>query len=106
MQCLRLRTVASTKVEGGHVDAKFISDLMSKHIDMLDPKKLSVDIVLFDGAANVQKAGRIFEAKYPRVTCVHGAAHLLSLFFSDFFKAKLRMLLTRLCKGTNKWFGC
>jgi hypothetical protein len=102
---LEIMDCSEHKAEGGHVDAKFVADLVGKHIDSLDPKKESVDIVLFDGAANVQKAGRILEARYSRVTCVHGAEHVISLFFSDFFKTEPGMLLTRLCKATNKWFG-
>ena len=49
----------------------------------LDPLSTRVDCVFFDGASNVQKAGRLLEAKYPRIHVQTCAAHLVSLFFSD-----------------------
>ena len=44
-----------------------------------------MDLVFFDGASNVQNAGRILSARYPRITVGHGAEHVVSLFFSDVF---------------------
>ena len=43
-------------------------------------------MVYFDGASNVQKAGKALAAAYPRVTSLHGAEHVVSLFFSDISK--------------------
>ena len=71
---------------GGKKDASYISDLFFPHIEKLDPDKLYTDLVLFDGASNVQKAGEIIGAIYPRVTCLAGAEHVISLFFSDVAK--------------------
>ena len=45
-----------------------------------------VDLVLFDGASNVQNAGLILKAYNPRITVGHGAEHVVSLFFSDVYK--------------------
>jgi hypothetical protein len=44
-----------------------------------------VDLVLFDGASNVQNAGKLVSITYPRITVVHGAEHVVSLFFKDIF---------------------
>ena len=42
----------------------------------------------FDGASNVQKAGDLLMAKYPRTFCFHGGEHVVSLFFSSIAKIK------------------
>jgi hypothetical protein len=52
----------------------------------LDPDKVLIDLVFFDGASNVQKAGRILEAYNPLITSLHGAEHVVSLFFQDISK--------------------
>ena len=44
-----------------------------------------VNLVLFDGASNVQKARRIMAIHHPRITVVHGAEHVTSLFFKDVY---------------------
>ena len=69
--------------KGGLKDARYIAGLFQPHIESLDPQHCLVDTVFFDGAANVQKAGRILEQTYPRITVLHGAEHVVSLFFAD-----------------------
>ena len=49
----------------------------------LDPTSTRIDSVFFDGASNVQKAGQLLAAKYPRMHVHACAAHCVSLFFSD-----------------------
>ena len=44
-----------------------------------------VDLVLFDGASNVQKAGNMSALHHPRITIGHGAKHGISLFFNDVY---------------------
>ena len=39
--------------------------------------------LFFYGAANVQKAGKILSVKYPRISVLYGAEHVVSLFFAD-----------------------
>ncbi len=48
--------------------------------------KDNTDVFFFDGASNVQKAGLVLEQKYPRAHTLHGAEHVISLFFSDIAK--------------------
>ncbi len=43
------------------------------------------DLLLFDGASNVQNAAKLVSITYPRITVVHGAEHVVSLFFKDIF---------------------
>ena len=71
---------------GGKKDASYIARLFEPHLRYLDPNKNCVDLFYFDGASNVQKAGDILCAKYPRATCLHGAEHVVSLFFADISK--------------------
>jgi hypothetical protein len=65
---------------GGKKDAPYIASLFEPHMKRLDPMKNCIDLFYFDGASNVQKAGRIMCAKYPRATCLHGAEHVVSFF--------------------------
>ncbi len=39
--------------------------------------------MLFDGASNVQNAGKLVSTTYPHITVVHGAEHVVSLFFKN-----------------------
>ena len=71
---------------GGKKDATYIAGLFKPHLKELDPQKALVDLVYFDGASNVQKAGNILGAHYPCVTCLHGSKHVVSLFFGDLSK--------------------
>jgi hypothetical protein len=68
---------------GGKKDAKYIASIFEGHIAELDPYGIHLNAVLFDGASNVQKAGRVIKAKYPQVLVLHGIEHVISLFFSD-----------------------
>ena len=68
---------------GGKKDARYIASIFEANIEELDPKGVHLNAVLFDGASNVQKAGRVIEAKYPQVSVLHGIEHCISLFFSD-----------------------
>ncbi len=76
----------SHMVEGGKKDAEFIMEYFSDKVDEFDPSGTLTDCFFFDGAANVQKAGAILCAKYPRAMSFHGGEHVLSLFFSDLAK--------------------
>jgi hypothetical protein len=73
-------------VEGGKKDALYIASQFDPWIKKLDPSHTRMDCVFFDGASNVQKAGRVLEAKFPRLQVVHGAEHVASLFFADIAK--------------------
>jgi len=73
---------------GGKKDAPYISHLFERHVEEYDPEKKLVDLFYFDGASNVQKAGRLLVAKYPRAMCLHGGEHVISLFFADLAKMR------------------
>ena len=79
---------------GGKKDAPYISNLILPLIKMIEGKAENdhskkkpglVDLVLFDGASNVVKAGKLLAINYPRITALHGAEHVVSLFFRDVY---------------------
>lgn len=72
--------------EGNKKDASYIASIVKNEIQKLDPEKTLTDLIYFDGAANVQKAGQILTALYPRATCLHAIEHGVSLFFADISK--------------------
>ena len=74
--------------QGGKKDAPYIASLFETHLLVLDEQKTLVDLFYFDGASNVQKAGRLLSVKYPRAVCLHGSEHVVSLFFSDLAKMR------------------
>ena len=71
---------------GGRKDARYIAELMEGIIQQYDPDKSRSTLFWFDGASNVQKAGKILEAKFPRSYTLHGGEHVVALFFSDIAK--------------------
>ena len=90
---------------GGKKDASYIAKLFRPHLAELDLHKTCVDLVYFDGASNVQKAGAILSAHYPRISCLHGAEHVVSLFFSDISKLPAVNTFIRFYRRIYKWFG-
>ena len=74
--------------DGGKKDATYIMDQFRRKVDEIDVDKKLTDCFFFDGASNVQTAGAILCATYPRAMCFHGGEHVLSLFFSDLSKLK------------------
>ena len=68
---------------GGKKDATYLADQFVEKIEELDPLHNRLDVIIFYGASNVQKSGRLIEANCPQVTVLHGAEHVTALFFSD-----------------------
>ncbi len=77
----------SEMAKGGKKDAKYIAGLLKPIISWIeqtkDPNNQKTDhwgvddLVLFDGASNVQNVGKLVSITYPHITIVHGA----ELFF-------------------------
>jgi hypothetical protein len=102
--------------KGGKKDAKFIAGLLKPIISLIeqtkDPKNQKtdhqgvVDLLLFDGASNVQNAGKLVSITYPHITVVHGAEHVVSLFFKDIFtKTPVFQCLSQCLKWCRNIFG-
>ena len=49
----------------------------------------------FDGACNVQKAGKSMSINFPLVVCIHEVDHVVSLFFDD------AIFIRRVCHVVN-----
>jgi hypothetical protein len=84
-QCACLEIVDATDhlIDGGTKDARFIAEKLLTHMNTLDKHQELFDAAYFDGASNVQKAGRVLAVHYPRLSVFHGAEHVVNLFFSD-----------------------
>ena len=66
-----------------------------------------MDLLLFDGATNVQKAGQIMAARYPWLTVIHGADHAISLVFGDLFKKVTEFKrMVNICRKVRNVSGC
>jgi hypothetical protein len=103
-------------VKGGKKDATYIVGLLKAIISRIeqtkDPNNQKtdhrgvVDLVLFDGASNVQNARKLVSITYPCITIVHGAEHVVSLFFKDIFtKMPLFQCLSQFSKQCRNIFG-
>jgi hypothetical protein len=102
--------------KGGKKDAKYISGLLKPIISRIeqtkDPNNQKtdhwevVDLVLFDDASNVQNAAKLVSITYPRITVVHGAEQVVSLFFQDIFtKMPVFQRLSQFLKWCRNIFG-
>ena len=97
---------------GGKKDAKHIAQIVMPLIKQMEVehvmhnKKLTgiVDLVFFDGASNVQNAGKILRAFNPHITIGHGAA--VNMFFSDVYnKVPVFQRLSDFAKRIHNIFG-
>ena len=73
--------------EGWRKTGPYIRDLFKPWMEKVDPHKNCVDLILFDGASNVQLAGDLLANFFPRCTVVHGSEHVVDLVFSDIAKS-------------------
>jgi hypothetical protein len=84
--CLRIVDCSEHLESDGKKDAAYISELFLPHIlEMEKTTPRCTDLIIFDGASNVQKAGSLLEAKFPHISVIHGAEHVISLFYHDVF---------------------
>jgi hypothetical protein len=73
--------------KGGKKDAKFLSGIVRPLIMWLEARAKSniIDLIMFDGASNVQLAAKIVARYHPRIIVCHGIEHVIALFFSDVY---------------------
>ena len=91
--------------KGKTKSAEFIAQhLFVPHFAALDPEKKLIDMVAFDGAANVQKAGRALCEFYPRCTVIHGGEHVVSLVCGDICKLPVIYALINVNKALYRFF--
>ncbi len=98
------------------MDAKYVAGLLKPIISQIeqtkDPNNQKtdhwgvVDLVLFDGASNMQNDGKQVSITYPCISIVHGAEHVISLFFKDIFtKMPVFQYLFQFLKWWRNIFG-
>jgi hypothetical protein len=91
---------------GNKNDSSYIASLFHPHTDTMETDFPNTTSLLFlDGAANVKTAGAVIEAKYPRAITLHGAEHVVSLFFSDIFSFPECNALYQIAKRAYRVFG-
>jgi hypothetical protein len=64
-----------------------------------------IDLVYFDRASNVQKAGTVLEAKDPGNVVLHCAEHVIALFFNSVFKLNIIPAFSSITKRAYWIFG-
>ena len=52
----------------------------------IDPTKSITDVVIFDGASNLQLGGDILNIYYPKLTVMNWVEHTISILLNDFSK--------------------
>jgi hypothetical protein len=67
-------------VKGGKKDESYIANLFKEKVLEYDPLQICTSVFFFDGGLNVQKAGEVLMARFPRTVD--------SLFFSSITKVK------------------
>ena len=111
---LEIVDCTSEMASGGKKSAQYICGLIKPIISRIEMTKNSqfsnhtgvVDLLLFDGASNVQKAAQLVSVAYPRITVIHGAEHVVSLFFKDVFtKVQAFKKLSDFSKRCRNIFG-
>jgi hypothetical protein len=104
--CLRIVDCTGHLETDGRKDATFISDLFIPHISEMENKiPKCTDLVIFDGASNVQKAGQLLEARFPHISVIHGAEHVISLFYRDIFHLREFEILKKTNRHIYRCFG-
>ena len=111
---LEIANCAAHLAKGGKKDAKYIAKIIMPLIQLMESEEDMhkktysglVDLVFFDGASNVQNAGKILRAFNPRITVGHGAEHVVSLFFADVYsKVQSFMFLSAFAKRLRNIFS-
>ena len=104
--CLRIADCSAHLQADGTKDASYISGLFIPHILEMEKRAAKcTDLVIFDGASNVQKAGALLEAKFPHISAIHGAEHVISLFYQDVFELRPFATLKNLNRIIYRYFG-
>lgn len=104
--CLRIVDFTAHLQADGKKDAAHIAELFVPHIiEMEKATPKCTDLVIFDGASNVQKAGALLEAQFPHISVLHGAEHVISLFYQDVFKLRPFEILKNINRLIYRWFG-
>ena len=61
MAVLELVDCQGHLADGGTKNARFICNKLLDHFKRIDPHKSIIDVIMFDGASNVQLAGELLQ---------------------------------------------
>lgn len=104
--CLKIVDCSAHLETNGRKDASYIAQLFFPHIVEIENQvPRCTDLVIFDGASNVQKAGALLEAQFPHISVIHGAEHVISLLYQDVFKLTPFMVLKNINRLIYRYFG-
>ncbi len=87
--------------KGGKKDAWYIAKKFLPVMKEIDPDKQYIDLVVFDGASNIQKAAQLLEEHYPKVTVQTGIEHTVSLIFGRLYHAAPIFALCKFAKTVS-----
>ena len=90
---------------GNKKDASFVFNRFLKHMTEIDHRKNLTDVIMFDGASNVQLGGKFLKMHYPNLTVMHGVEHTVSLFFNDVSKIPIVNQMISAHKTIHNIFG-
>ena len=91
--------------DGGIKNGTFIGNIFLDHFKIIDPHKSIKDVIMFDGASNVQLAGELLKIHYPKITVMRGVQHTVSLFFNDVSKTPVINQMITAHKAIYNLFG-
>ena len=91
--------------DDGTKNASFICNRFLDHFKRIDPHKSIIDVIMFDGASNVQLSGELLQIRYPKITVMRGVEHTVSLFFNDISKIPVVNQMIRDHKAIYNLFG-
>ena len=90
---------------GEEKDGTFICNRFIEHKRKMDPHKSITDVVMFDGASNVQLYGELLTLHYPKVLVMRGVEQTVSLFFNDISKTQVMNHMIKAHKAIYNLFG-
>ena len=85
--------------KGKKKDAHFIAQTALKCMKQVDREKELFDLVIFDGASNMQKGAELIAQHFPRVSTAVGTEHVVSNYIG---KIVLLSPAKQLCKIAKK----
>ena len=92
-------------VYGREKNGIFICNRFLDHLKIIDPHKSIIDVIMFDGALNVQLAGELLKIHYPKITVMRGVEHTVSLFLNDVSKIPVVNQMIKAHKEIYNMFG-
>ena len=67
-------------------------------LDVIDPNKIYIDLIMFNEMSIVQKMGHIMSVHYPDITVIQCTADIISLINSKIIKLMPYSEMSRFCK--------